>query len=811
LAKAEKYRVYFNSLNGLDYRIEFWFEGYAGSVIELQASESPFTVKEFNTEEDIFKPIRPFLAEINLVGSSTGVTMNDFIADNDTDIDVYLIETIVGGGLNLFKMILLQDDFREEWIDQNHIITLTAADRFGYLKEVELSNNGTELDGTYTPIELMSYAMQQTSVSFAFLTIINNLFHTSMTSSNTYHPLDQCKINAKTFQIQGSTYDNSYNVLEKINSAFNQTIFIHENKPFILRLEELYTSYNNNLRGAYINNTTFPTPTRTLVDKRYDVFIGVNQEVKPIDVTMLRYLRRKTKKDTVQFYFEQWDEIIKNQTFERGTIFSSSSTLKLYTVSNWDWQTGTPGSPTTPTTGDFKRAETYASNGSITDNYVYITQDSSTNRWIKSQGSPVLANETFTFSVDHRYKSLFSGSSTRFVASFQLVTATNYYTLNDDGSWALSNSSFTTNYKALQAYLDGAEGVLSTDWSTYQVSAKPIPADGTLYVLLWCVNAGFVSGQEAWYKNMQIEYNTNFNGYIEKSITGIQSIYTKSLDVKNSFQDTIFLDDGVSRVYNGSIFQSNGTTLTDLNWYRYRYSSERYGFRRQNAVANWEHNRLTRNKIDGTFYGILWDDAGSQRHIGLMNTFRFVDDDVNKVYAILNLKFIDYQNNTWGGTLIEVYDEVKDSNISATFEANFTPGNYTTTYTMPMTLVSAGGFSIVSGNSARYNGIPTINTPVDCNITFSITGVSSSPASVTVQLKKNSTVLKTVTQSVFSTPQPLYFDMSVTSQSIATNDIFTLTLSTNVTSYTITGGSILINTPNSTQAFDTYTDKYLYK
>lgn len=806
MAKAEKYRVTFQGFNNIECQVQLWYEGYSGSVINLQGAAQPFVIKEYNVDEDLFKPIRPFMAQINIISNSVGVSITDFISDNDTDIDVYFNVTGLG---TIFTGTLLQDDFQEEWVNTNHIITLTSADRFGYLKEVPLSNNGAELSGLYTPLQLIEYAMQQTSVSFLFYRIINNLFHTSMNSANTNTPLEQCRIDAKTFQQQAQTYDSSYSVLEKINRAFNQTVFLYNSYPFFLRLEELYTSYNNNLRGVTVFRGTVPA-TKTTINKRYDVFVGINEEVKPISPEMLRFIKRRTKKDTIQYNYEQFDEIFCNQTFERGAPISSTSTLKLYNVNNWDFREGALGSGTVPTTGVFRRAETYATNGSITDNYVFLSQDATNNRWIRSCGASVLAGETFTFSVDARFKTKFSGAGNRYIASFQLVSGSNYYMMDETGTWFVSNSTWSVNAKVIEIYFDGSDNVNSDEWTTMEVSSKVFPESGTLYVVLWCANIGYSAGQEAWFKNIQITYNTNFNGYIEKNVTGVQSIFTKSADIKNRFEDQIYIDDGVSNVYKGTIFELSTVNPTSLNWYRYRYNTERYGFRKQNSIANWEHNRYNRNKIDANFYGLIWDDNGSPATIGLMNTIRFVDDDVNKVYAILNLKEVDYASNTWSATLIEVFDEVRDVDSTQTFEADFTLGTYAgTPRTASLTLVTAGGFSIVSGNTARYDSATTLNTPIDCSI-FGSLSCSSYPTTVKVELQKNNVAIKTINYPVYIANQGFSFNLSVGSQTIATNDTFKVVF-TGHSSLVVQGGDMKINSPTNVQSFDTYEDKYLYR
>ena len=89
MAKQEKYRIDFYSLEGYIGRVSLYYEGYTGAVTNLTGGARPFVLREFNTEENIFKPIRAQLAEIEILASATGAKVEDFLASNDTDIQIY--------------------------------------------------------------------------------------------------------------------------------------------------------------------------------------------------------------------------------------------------------------------------------------------------------------------------------------------------------------------------------------------------------------------------------------------------------------------------------------------------------------------------------------------------------------------------------------------------------------------------------------------------------------------------------------------------------------------------------------------------
>jgi len=411
LAKAEKYRYSFKTLEGQTCVVRFDFEGFVGSSTTLIGADQPFALGEFNTDENIFKPIRAQLATMNIIGSASGVTTNDFMMDNDDDVIVYFD---FGSWTNYWMGYLTQDDFQETWIDTNHILTLRATEGLGLLKETKLGNNGAELIGTFTPFQLLEYAMQGAVQNFVDYRIFSNLFHVSMNDGNTYTGFDQCKIDAKTFQIDVLEYDDSYTAIEKLNIAWNQTIYMYRGKWVIFRIEELYCPSTDNIRGFRSNSST-----RTLINTRYDVNIGVEESVKPITPEMLRFLKRRTKQDIIQHNYESINEIVQNGSFARGSFIIEIGNFKSYNIDSWTWQEGgTSGapaftSPSTPSTGSLSRLEVYdGSYGVLEDNYVrFDGANALTNavyRWIKSTNVELLQGEKIRFSVDTRYKNVFT-------------------------------------------------------------------------------------------------------------------------------------------------------------------------------------------------------------------------------------------------------------------------------------------------------------------------------------------------------------------------------------------------------------------
>jgi hypothetical protein len=804
LAKAEKYRYSFKSHEGQTCVVRFDFEGFTGASTTLVGAARPFVLKEFNNDDDIFKPLRPQMAEMSFIASASGVSIDNFLMDNDDDIIVYFD---FGTWTNYWKGYMLQDDFQESWINTNHIITLRATEGIGQLKDVELTEAGAELNGRYTPLELIQYAMAETVQGFNDYKVFSNLFHSSMTDTSTNTGLDQCYVDAKTFQVNPSEYDDSYLALEKINKSWNQTLYMYKGKWVIFRQEELYVPYSENIRGYRQNGAS-----RTDASQRFDALVGVNQTIKPITPEMLRFIQRRTKSDTIQFNFDQFDEILCNGSFSRGALVTSTSTLKTYQLDQWNWYQGAINSTTIPTTGSFGRKESFAVGGKLDDQYAFLTQDSATTRFLKSCGVEVLLNEKIDVSVETKYKTTFAGAGNIDTLVVMLYGVTNNYTLDGDGRWYQSNASWTTNLKTIQIYYNGSPAILPQEYNTVQVTSEAIPENGILYINLYNPNVPFVSSQERYFKSLQLVLSTTFNGIDVSTIQAVQSIFTKAATLKPKFFDEIYFDDGLSKLYKGSLYEDDQQTLTTADWHRFRYSSESNGFRKQNDIAHWSHNRINRNKIDANFYGLTW--SSGTEPIGLINTVRFTDDDPNRIYTIANLKEMDFSSSTWSATLVEVFDMDNDatgSPVARTLSLDANVGRVITF--VKWDIISLADFTADGGlTKFTFAGPTSITTTITCNLQGYTITTTSTPITVDIYLKRNSTILNTQTFTVTSNPTSFNVTLTTSSVAIAPGDQIYVEMDSDITETQITGG-ILQATYNVTSAvsYDSYEDKYIYK
>ena len=649
--------------------------------------------------------------------------------------------------------------------------------------------------------------MDNTPQSFAEYYIFNNLFHSSMDSGTSKSPLDQCYFDSKSFQQNTDVYEDSLSALKKINNAFNQTIFMYNGHWHIVRMEELYIPITENLIGY--KQTLL---SRTYIDQRFDIEISKNSLVKQISPEMIRFINRRTKKDTVIFNYTQFDEVICNESFERGLLTIDSPFEKTYELDQWTRGTGQPTSPVTPTEGFYGRKQTFDSLYQLLDNYVFNeTQYSYSDAvWLKSCDIGVLYFEKFDISFDFKLITTNTFLGTYGIYYVILDDGTDLYSLREDGSWLKREVGFQVQ-KINYGYGIGAD---KFDYQSISLTSNSIPVNGIINVYL--VNPG-ATNTDCQFKNLKVNIINSFNGFENRNIKGVKSIFTKNIDVRNNFEDEIFFDDGFSKNYKGTIYEDDASTPTDKTWFRRRVSTETLGFRRQNDNTHWEHNRFNRNKIDCNFYGLTWGDPLYPEPIGLINTVNFIDDDPNKVYAIANLKEIDFSNSTWSATLVELWDDDKDTispDIEYDFLADVTTGTYDDELLVPFTEITTGpGFSVENGNEIKYVGLLPITTNITCIIQGNIITSESVPVTTNIQLTQNGYSIKSVSVTISSNPQSFTIDLSPsTSTIISQDDVFVVNIGNKITSIQYTDGEFSFTFfGTAIPITDTYTDKFIYE
>jgi len=816
LARSEKYRLEFKNAQGDTCTVQFLFEGWTGGVTYLTPAAKPFTLSEYNTTEDIFKPYRPQQATINIIASDSSVTMDSFVTNNDNDIEVIFS---FGSFTPYWYGFILQDNFQETWIATNHVLTLTATEGIGQLADKQFSNNGAEVVGKITPWTAIGYCLQDAPQNLVQSRVYNSLYHTSMNSTNTDMCLDQCYFDTRTFVQEPRQYDSKLEVLNKINSSFNQTMFQYKGQWYFLRLEDLYIPTNENLRG-FRNQVG---GGRATVNRRYDANVGVGQNMQQITPEMLRYINRRVKRNTVKKDYEMFAECVPNSSFTRGTLISENASLKLYSLANWDFYYGTLLAPVT-NTGTYRVSEVYIDT-ILSERLAFFRLRDSEYSWIQSEYTYIRTLDTVKLTFDVRYKN-FTPSSIELkdyvddgvasyddkdiiIAALYLETSFGNYWLDKDGKWIADNASLDYPTAQIRMVYDPVKDIYATDWQTISVTSEPMPYAGKFKMQFWgLLRDGYIDNQIE-IKNFSCETIPVFNTDERRSnITGHEVYYEKSGNLRNETTAITYLEDNVSHNFKGSLYRPDQITFTNAEWFRFRYSAERFPFLQQALIPIWENTRFNRNKIDVNCFGLKFNSNADP--IGLINTFIFPDDDPNKIYYVLNMREIDFDAATWTATLIEVYDSTKDpgTNITKTFEADVTTGSYSSINYVPWTIISAADFILGGTTNITYNSAVAITVNISVNVSGAITSSGTSP--VQFKLYKNGAAINT--NQIFINNNPEYFnvDLSLNGVSLVNGDILQVWIDTNIYSLDLTGGEMTFTyTASTAQTFDTYVDRYL--
>jgi hypothetical protein len=685
---ATKFILEFKNVQEDLCRVRFTYENYDGAPIYIYGGPQPFVLGEYNTDDDLFKPLRPQQATIQVLASAGGLELEDFLSDNDSDISVAFD---YGDFSNYWTGILSQEDIEETWISTNHILTLRADEGFGRLQTQQLNDGtGAALIGTYTPFNLIQYAADDIVGTFFYTRIYSNLLHTSMSSSSNQTGIDQCLIDARTFEQSPGIFDNGYTVIEKINRAWSQTLFQWNGLWVILRIPELFTT--GNLVGF---NTNRPTVgNRQSVNKRYDINVGVQEDVKPITPEMLKTVVKPSKYSQVNFDWVPHNQLICNQSFQYGEYVESGTktetdgagnTINInydeYTVEQWEpYMYGTEG--TVLNTAPLGRREEYSVDG-LRNNYMFL---GGSNVEVPPGLIEAMNSEAFSckfyvkyqdkmkFSVNFRTSTEFSPNSNLLaIGKILLKNGTqSYYLRYSDNTWqtytpATLSPNLVTNFPS---------GKSSKQWETIEVETAQMPIDGWIEVYLTnglqlsaYVPDPVPNSEEVHFSDLTVEITNSISIQRNRVIRGDYDRYTIPNTITKTETETVYLDDAQTQNHRGAILEDDGITLTGDQWFRRTNfngdvaTAERLTFKRQHALAKWFMNRSYKTKLDVNLFGLKWQDSSSTYYpIGLINTIRFVDDAPAKIFAIVNLKQIDFMACTWSATLMEVFDVTVDSN-----------------------------------------------------------------------------------------------------------------------------------------------------
>lgn len=150
-------------------------------------------------------------------------------------------------------------------------------------------------------------------------------------------------------------------------------------------------------------------------------------------------------------------------------------------------------------------------------------------------------------------------------------------------------------------------------------------------------------------------------------------------------------------------------------------------------------------------------------------------------------------------------NQVRLNNLSTrVFDADFTVGIYSNPTYIPMTVITAGSF--INNNPVTYTGTAPLTVNITCRPIGQINSLISVPGTVTFYLKKNGAVLTSASRYVPVNNFYVNFNLDATGVTLAQNDILSVEVSSNITSYQSFGGQFEINSNVATDVPVAYDD-----
>jgi len=228
----------------------------------------------------------------------------------------------------------------------------------------------------------------------------------------------------------------------------------------------------------------------------------------------------------------------------------------------------------------------------------------------------------------------------------------------------------------------------------------------------------------------------------------------------------------------------------------------------------WNYTNITNswNTIagSGVYFPLIDYGAASSDKIDFQfSTFRpalYVKEILNKIIA--------GSGYTWDFPLLStaLFDRLiipnnqKDlTNLSQLlFESDFTAATYSNPTYIPMTIVTAGSFT--GTNPITYTPAANQTINITCRPIGQINSLTATPGTITFYLKKNGAVLSQQSRYVPAVPYYINMNLDVTGVSLVQNDVLSVEVSSNITSYQSFGGDFKVESSVATDVPVAYGD-----
>lgn len=539
-----------------------------------------------------------------------------------------------------FHGFITPDEGNALFQDKPYEITIRATNGLALLKDVDLVDvTGAAFDSDHKLIDYIAGALKQTGLDLPIRTqcgYFNKQIFNKYDSLN-FDMFGQVSLNYRTFQDSPTSFVSCYDTLMYILDKFCRLEYWN-GYWYICSVAEL--QYYPSVK-YYVDYSTEGVATGGAADPDNYHQIGKAVDLYPINEDQQIFSRYAIKSAKTIFNYNIWPEIPKNNKFERGSKIAGATgivyqtdengndtstqigTYQDYTINDWEqvtFNTQPPGPPV----DDMWRRSSYNQYGVEINREIVISKSTNDTQGLRSEGLPVYVGDRVSLSLDFRL-------SYNFGAQLQIAVATVYIIPNAGGRFyywrdgASVSNRWTRPSVALDSiFLSYPDGTDHTKvYKSFSLESQPIPADGTLYIVLHNVlDSGLPNA--AYFRNFNFEYRPFVaGGYVQ--VKGDYWIRSQTKVYPDVAKEEVTISDSPKKMIKGSLLV--GSALAEPTWYRFGIPETRK-FKELLNIARYNHSYRRMYAIDGSFNGLNSAPENNQLAkvpISFHYRYRFVD------------------------------------------------------------------------------------------------------------------------------------------------------------------------------------------
>lgn len=528
----------------------------------LIPTESPVILSVIDNDEDPFTVIKAKQLTIKFVNEQN-YNISTFALGEDDRWFVHYYITSVAYPNNfqtetVFKGYLVMDDIQEPLLPYGEVVTLTASDFVGVLKDVPLVDLYDRIPvGKYKISELIAMCLRQTGLSLHFR-VAFNIKLAGYTTPITNAAVDEhfftlAYLDAKTFEDEPDKYDDCYTVLEKILGQ-EARLFQHKGYWYILRVDEqetlarglYFTEFDEN--GDFVDNEGATIQSRTVCR---------GCDLKLINESSMVKISRPHKSVRLDYEYISPRDLPDNASLSAGALVQTvSPTQKRFEAVSWRATQDTQNQGVPAFTAFIER--TYDVFGYETERYLLLTCPvaPTSDNFVQSSYVPVGEKDRFTFSVDFRLSAGVSSGATYTQRVFRIRLFGDdgtYWNVDSDGVWYQSNAGWSVNLKAVE-YQFIPNNTDETKFTTVTVEAQDVPTAGRLVIDLHAFNqqGGAFDDRDIHFNNINFDYTPYINGSYFKRRGHCHEV-TQSGDYKAARVEQVYIADSPRKIYKGAL------------------------------------------------------------------------------------------------------------------------------------------------------------------------------------------------------------------------------------------------------------------